>query len=101
MFTTLIIAAVTATQPVTADTICPRLGETGQLVMENRQDGVAMSEQMGALEGEQNALANVIRGIIRAAYEEPRWNTEENQRRAVEEFRNEIESNCYEAFADD
>jgi hypothetical protein len=41
---------------------------------------------------------DLIRSLIEAAYDENRWQTEENQQRAIEDFRIEAERACFKSF---
>ena len=99
--TTLLILALAS--PAAAQTaesllICPTTGKLAQTVMKNRQNGVPMSTHVANILPKEEAARAIVMGIITAAYEVPRFSTPANQRRAVEDFRNEMEVACFRAL---
>lgn len=87
----LVAAASTAeTQP--AQDICHVIGNLAQQIMENRQDGVSMSQMM-ATSGD----VELARLLVIEAYNIPRMSHPDNQRREVQDFRNMAEMLCYQA----
>lgn len=73
---------------------CEGVGDLAEAVMMHRQNGTPMSTLMAI--AEQNGEAGEgLAEIILEAYREPRMSVPDNQRRMVEDFRNEIEAICY------
>ena len=72
---------------------CKALGDLAETIMTARQEGASLSDMMGRIKDSE--IADIQRKIILAAYEEPRWATEETKKEAIEDFRNEIELECY------
>ena len=94
IITAIIITAATATASLAQDAQdrCQMVGDLAQAIMERRQEGMAMSALIAAIEG--NELARLM---IIEAYRAPRMSVPENQRREVEDFRNMMEMACYNA----
>ena len=74
-------------------TFCTVQGGLAETIMTARQEGVAMSKLIGILP--QSVVGNVTAKMVQTAYDEPRWNTERNQQRAIADFRNLIEATCF------
>lgn len=94
----ILLSAPAQAQEVTADMLCPLMGDLAESVMENRQVGVALSRQMGILAGFSDQpveLQDVIRDMILGAYGVPRYTTDAYQRRAVQDYRSDNEAACY------
>jgi DNA helicase IV len=70
---------------------CATIGEIAQVIMENRQMGIAMSDMMAIAEG--NAF---IEGIVLEAYRSPRFSVPANQAESAMDFRTTFELMCYE-----
>ena len=86
-----LIIALTVT-PLTAETdTCKLLGDVAETAMDRRQEGVSLSTLMGVIDGD------LVKSIIILAYEQPRYSSPEYQRRASEDFRNDVEAACYGA----
>jgi hypothetical protein len=81
----LLVAASTST-------FCTVIGDLAEAIMTNRQLGIPMSRMM-----EINGADDLARLMVMEAYKEPRYSSDEYQRRAVQDFRNEIEVACYQA----
>lgn len=91
-------------QPVTAapkrdiHVLCPTFGNLAEKIMEARQSGVSMSKLMATTDNvdeDGELMASIVRTLIQAAYEEPRYSTEEFIARSVEDFRTKVEVECY------
>jgi hypothetical protein len=92
------LAATTFATTALANSACPVIGALAESVMLNRQAGISMSVQMeaAATVGEPgDQMREMLSAIIMDAYAQPRWNTPGSQQRAVEDFRNDVESICY------
>lgn len=98
----LTLAACTASPAVAQMTIqekqdkmCPVMAGLAAAIMEGRQLGISMIDMMNA-PGSDNAQAKEIsRSFVKMAYEKPRYSTKEYQKRAVEDFRDDISRMCY------
>ena len=94
--------ALTAT-PVAALTddatkACTELGALAHQVMVNRQAGIALSKILSVIqkpEGDTSAY-EIITHIIVGAYDIPRFSTRTYQIVAAEDYRNEIETACFQ-----
>lgn len=75
---------------------CADFGEMAQALMDARQAGVAMSDAMNAF-----ASHKALQNIVRMAYDKPRMSTEAMRERSVQDFRNEVEAECYREQAND
>ena len=92
---TTIAAAFIAVMPMAATAqeemaSCEDIGALAQVIMENRQSGTRLSQMMEVADGNSLVVA-----LLTDAYNEPRWTTQSNQDRAVENFRNDVELLCY------
>lgn len=75
----------------TADQLCAIKGSLAGVVMQMRQLGKPMRDQMKMIP----TLAGGSREMVLQAYKHPRYSTSEMQARAVEDFQNEIELECF------
>lgn len=90
------VLGLTLAGPVAA---CEGFGRLAEELMVARQMGVPMSRVMEVAEaawGDEDV--NLLRQMVVLAYEVPRYATDEYQRRAIEDYRNEVELACYQAF---
>ena len=114
IFKSIAIALALAASPAQAETaqaepkvetwtdICPDMGETAETVMNSRQEGSTLSSLITILDDlpMHPDLKEYFRVMTFAAFEETRWRTAENKRRAVEEFRERWELSCYKIAAE-
>lgn len=76
--------------------MCNSVASIAETIMKARQDGVSMAKMMEIPEPEgSNGLGE---GLIIAAYESPRYSTEEMQTRSIEEFRDKAYLQCVKAI---
>jgi hypothetical protein len=68
---------------------CERVGRLAELTMEARQLGEPMSSMMAI------AQTGTMRILVERAYEMPALYSPEARKRAIREFRNEAELECY------
>lgn len=73
--------------------ICSDIGEIAHSIMHARQLGAPMSEVL-SLGGDDAMLAPAFQAIAQAAYVRPRRHTEEDQLRAIQDFRTDMERMC-------
>lgn len=98
----LIAALIAATlySPVKAETmsetqLCTVASELAKMVMQKRQEGVLMSAILVALDKvERNPFIDLSKKLVIAAYEKPRYSTEDFKNRAIIDFANESMSVC-------
>lgn len=88
IITAAIIAMATSAQA--QEDPCPAFGGLAETMMIARQSGLPMSQMM-ELAGEED----IFRRMVIDAYDRPRYGTEEIQRLEIQDFRNEIEMDCY------
>jgi hypothetical protein len=78
---------------------CEGFGQLAEELMIARQMGVPMSRVMEVAEaGWGDEDVDLLRQMVVMAYEVPRYATDEYQRRAVADYRNEVELACYQAL---
>lgn len=76
--------------------VCESVSTFAETLMKARQNGVPMAEMMRIAESSP-AAAKSAKTMTVAAYERNRWNTEENKRREIENFRDENYLACIQA----
>ena len=92
--------AITLYSPAKAETmsetqLCTIASELAKTVMLKRQEGVLMSAMLVALDKvEQNPFSDLSKKLVIAAYEKPRYSTEDFKNRAIIDFANESMSIC-------
>lgn len=69
---------------------CAELSEAGERLMEMRQNGFPMRKIMAQFD------SPVLQNIVKAAYDVPRYSSDEYQKRAVEKFGNRLYMDCFE-----
>lgn len=69
---------------------CQEIGYIAEFIMQQRQNGAAMSAMMSAFGADE-----LQRWMVVAAYERPRMSTPSNQERQIQDFRNDVELICY------
>jgi hypothetical protein len=97
-----VVALLTAT-PATAQLTsenCEEFGEIGANIMRMRQAGAPMSQSMRIAETATGPIRVVIETIIEEAYWRPRMSVERNQQREIENFRSDVEFQCFRAIKD-
>ena len=80
---------------------CASIGGFAEILMEKRQQGIAMSDLMklvASAEGPQQ-LVSIARQMVIAAYEKPQYSVDANKADAVRQFRNEWELKCYKEIS--
>lgn len=75
---------------------CKTRSELAGSLMESRQDDGLMSDEINFWLENQNIESEWILSVIRLAWEEPVWQTSENQQRAVNGFKNKIYTECFD-----
>lgn len=85
------LSAQAASKGPTPDQMCELAGSWAGVVMRARQLGHPMSRQIEMMA---SAPGGSRAGVI-AAYEIPRFSSPGMQEKAVQDFRNEIELDCY------
>jgi len=71
---------------------CASVGGLAEIIMKHRQLGTAQSEIRAIAD---DAFA---KALIQMAYKLPRYMTERLRKTAIEDYRNEAETACYDAF---
>lgn len=85
------VLVATATPSIAQETKDPCIiwGELAATIMELRQEGVNMGSAMGVTDNE------LARMLVIAAYETPRFSTEDYKQQAIQDFANEVMTICY------
>lgn len=93
--------AVSAAPTATKEMIekCAGISKLAEAVMTKRQDGVAMSDLMKAASDGAEPDQLLVR-MVTAAYEQTRFQTPENKRRKVEDFRDQFYLGCIKQSQD-
>lgn len=93
---TLIAALILSTlsSPAPAEDVCATLSDLAGFLMDKRYSGELMSTMIAGIHtGDANA-DNLIKDIIRSAYDRPRYTTAEIIRRDKEDFQNDWYRAC-------
>jgi hypothetical protein len=69
--------------------VCKTWSETGGTVMRGRQNGAPMSRMMDAA-----GDSSIAQAIVMDAYKQPRYQTEDMQKKSVEDFTNTVYMGC-------
>lgn len=77
------------------DEVCKSWGSLAEKIMELRQTEAPISSVLDLIAGDDNTGLN--RDIVIMAYERPAYVTKENQVRAANSFRNDIELMCFKS----
>lgn len=77
---------------------CAVIGDLAQVIMERRQEGIAMSRLMTIAPAEEGPARTLMLLMVRGAYDVPRFSAPANQRRAAQDFRNTMEAECFRAI---
>lgn len=72
--------------------ICEPVAQLAESVMRARQNGVPASAAMNVANGNP-----AVMNLVRLAWREPRYHTQEMQDRAVQEFRDKLFMACFDA----
>jgi hypothetical protein len=92
----ILATALLTTAPVMASDYCGQIGDLAETVMTVRQNGAEMSGLMNIMLKEE-ATKVIGKQMVIDAYETPRYNMLENQKREVSEFKNEWYLLCIKA----
>ncbi|RKQ97115.1 hypothetical protein C7446_2534 [Kushneria sinocarnis] len=71
------------------DKICKKMYETAAQVMEARQAGVPLPNTISVFE------EKMYREMVRIAYREPKFSTQEYKQRSIDRYANQWASSCY------
>lgn len=85
-----------AAAPLSNEEFCPIVENLARAVMERRQENTSYSEMMRvATSSSEPALANMVRLMIKQAYEVPAYSTQAMKQRQIDEFGNEWAQSCW------
>ena len=73
--------------------LCEASYETAKIIMEKRQEGVSLAKMYGLVKDSEELL----RKMVLAAYEMPKYSTYKMQQSAVREFSDEVYLTCIKA----
>ncbi|MER9624023.1 hypothetical protein NKI98_21760 [Mesorhizobium sp. M0222] len=80
---------------MSTDEACAQMAGAAESVMKARQNGIALQKVLEVANNPQYASGkDGFRAIIMMAYGKPRFNTEENKQRAIDDFRDEVQLYC-------
>ena len=76
--------------------LCNSLERFAAKAMKKRQHGVRMQRVMEVVNNAEASLQvkKIMRSIVKDAYNQPNWDTEEREEEAVREFRNDFDLLC-------
>ncbi len=77
--------------------VCASIAEAAKLAMELRQMNIPMIQVLKITEGHTGSEAELMRGIILEAYNQPRFSVDKNQKNAVTDFENKVLLECLKA----
>lgn len=94
-----LVIAISSPTLVSAEAItCEQFGELAESIMKSRQTGVPLSSLMNVIKDTPEANDNeIFRNMIVMAYDNPRYSSDNMQRRAIEDYRNFWELGCYQS----
>ena len=92
----LAVATTAAQAQQTTNEICTGWGELAATVMEVRQSGVPLSSVLAVFP----EIVPVRRAMIMDAYDTPRYRTPRIVAEVIEDFRNDQEYKCFDAFSE-
>ena len=72
---------------------CTVMGNLGATIMQARQEGMAMSEMLRRVSGDP-----LVTAMAQAAYAEPQFQSYEFQKKAITDFRNQMEKLCFDGL---
>lgn len=80
-----------------SDTIelCTSMASLGETIMSSRQVGMPMDRLMGHSYNDDGTPNGISLALIELAYGQPRYSSEEYQRKAAQDFRNDVFQTCY------
>ena len=84
-----------AEESAQSDDRCKMMGDLAHSIMKIRQNGVALSTQLGLVKEKMPSVFPAFKPIIIMAYEETQWNSKKLRADAANEFRDKIELACY------
>jgi hypothetical protein len=84
--------------PITAEEMdCKAWHGLAETIMGARQEGVALPKMMETANSGVPAVDEAAKKLLLMAYEQPHYSTPENQKRAIEDFANQVSLECYKA----
>lgn len=86
---TLTLPAFAAAEEPTSDEICNVLARYAESIMTIRQHGGSLAVALTTTDGVPS-----LRGLVLAAYDEPRFGTADFQARAISDFRDSVHLSC-------
>jgi len=75
---------------------CDSYGGLAETIMSGRQSGTSMAKMMKVLNNDEGS--ELFEKLIIAAYDRPRYSTEQMQKRSIEEFRDKMYLECAKAM---
>ena len=98
LFTLAVFGTPSLGQEVTVDTLCASFGDVAEVTMKARQMEIPLSEVLSKIdEGEDPR--GLLRKIVLDAYSKPAYSMLENQQKAISQFRNHWELQCFTVYA--
>lgn len=73
---------------------CDSVGELAEIIMTKRHEGVSMSQLMEIARTEDGPGSELVQIMVTMAFDRPRFETVEVQRRSIEEFRDDLYLMC-------
>lgn len=82
--------------------LCQKMQELGGKIMVIRQNNVHTLAEVMALYMEDkdpsSEIARMVRVLVLNAWEEPAWNSEERQQRAITDYSNDVYLACFDLY---
>lgn len=94
-----IVFAVTISS-AQASEICDAQSKLANTIMEARQNGMPMRQMMNIVGNDGDESTKLSRILVKAAYEVPRYHSEDMKARTATEFSNEVYLMCIKATED-
>lgn len=90
----LMLALAAPASAAQSDDACRSIGELSANIMRARQNGTIMSTAIAAVPAD-NEMKELAIYLVKKAYAVPQYSVDENRERAIVEFRNDTEFECY------
>lgn len=97
LLTLALFAAPVFAEPATEDdkfNMCLTLAEFADKVMDNRQSGVELPNQLAVIKGAPPDMMPIMKTVIMLAYDSPRYNTESNKADEVKRYKEKVLLTC-------
>ena len=97
-FAAVVLLSTNAVADKESDALCELYTNVARDVMEARQKDLPMPKVMEIYGSADKGFGAVGRAMVRDAYDEPSWGSEDRKAQAAREFANDFASDCYRIY---